>query len=83
LYTIFIPLNVCSSHSRNGAPNGEVEKYIDKISVLEDKYELLMELKNYTKAMEVASKLKDPYRLQDVSRCSILTVLVHIDEVLQ
>jgi len=27
-----------------------------------------MELKNYPKSMEMAAKLKDPYRLQEVGR---------------
>ncbi len=45
----------------------EVEKYIEKISVQEDKYELYVEIKAFAKAVDVAVKLRDPYRLQEVS----------------
>lgn len=61
-----ISLSYLSFFCRNGAPSQETEKYIEKITVLEDKYELFMELKNYPRSMEMAAKLKDPYRLQEV-----------------
>jgi hypothetical protein len=44
----------------------ETERYIEKISVLEDKYELYVEIRSYAKAVDVAIKLRDPYRLQEV-----------------
>lgn len=50
-----------------GASDGEIERYIDKITVLEDKYDLYLKIKVYPKACEVANKLRDPYRLQEVS----------------
>jgi predicted secreted protein len=68
---VFVVFSILFSSSwllcRNGAPNQEIEKYIEKINVFEDKYELYMELKNYPRSMEMAAKLKDPYRLQEVS----------------
>lgn len=52
---------------RHKQPLGDIEQYVERISVPEDKYILYMELRSYWKAMEVAAKLKDPYKLQDVS----------------
>lgn len=46
----------------------EIERYIEKISGYEDKYELYMEIKSYPKAVDAAAKLRDPYRLQEVRR---------------
>lgn len=52
---------------RGNRPESDTEKYIEKITVLEDKFDLYVELKSWRKAAEVAQKLRDPYRLQEVS----------------
>jgi len=53
---------------KHAASDGETERYIDKITIPEDKYELYMKIKSYQKACDVANKLRDPYRLQEVGR---------------
>jgi len=47
---------------KNGQPEAEAEKYIEKISSSEDKFDVSMELGLYKKAVDVA------YRLRDISR---------------
>jgi hypothetical protein len=47
---------------RNGQPEAESEKYIEKMSSSEDKFDVSMELGLYKKAVDVA------YRLRDISR---------------
>lgn len=42
--------------------------YIDKVSSLEDRFDVLLEASNYRKAAEVAYKLKDGQRLEAVAR---------------
>jgi ABC-type uncharacterized transport system ATPase subunit len=42
--------------------------YIDKISSLEDRFDVLLEAASYRKAAEVAYKLKDEQRLDAVAR---------------
>jgi hypothetical protein len=44
-----------------------VEQYIERMTVPEEKFALYMELRQFWKAMEVAVKLRDPYKLQEVS----------------
>jgi hypothetical protein len=53
-------------HCRHQRPFGDIEQYVERISVLDDKYSLFMELKAYRKAAEVASKMRDAYKLQEV-----------------
>ena len=48
-------------------PFAEIEQYIERISVPEDKYLFYMELKVYWKAVEVAAKLRSPEKLKEVS----------------
>lgn len=50
-----------------GASDAETERYIDKITVPEDKFEFYVKVKSYPKAVDVANKLRDPYRLQEVN----------------
>ena len=47
-------------------PVSEVDKYIDKITVLEDKFDIYLECKSYSKAAEVGYKLRDSARLEAV-----------------
>lgn len=49
-------------------PVSETEKYVDKISTPEDRFDLYMELQLWRKAFEVAAKLRDPARLTEVLR---------------
>jgi hypothetical protein len=53
-------------YCRYRAADQEIERYIEKITVPEDKYELYLEIKAYSKAVDIAVKLRDPYRLQEV-----------------
>lgn len=53
---------------KHGQPPTETEKYVEKISDAEEKYALFVELKLWRRAAEVANKLRDPYKLQDVSK---------------
>lgn len=55
----------CIKHKR---PASEVEKYIEKISAGEDKFDLYMELELWRKAIDVAIKLRDPNRLMEAGR---------------
>ncbi len=48
-------------------PFHEVDRYIDKIQSLEDKFELYCECHEYRKAAEVGYKLRDRSRLSAVS----------------
>ena len=47
-------------------PANETEKYIDRITTAEDRFDLFMEIGSYRKAAEAAIKLKDGARLQEV-----------------
>jgi hypothetical protein len=58
--------NIIILKSRNGRLD-EAEKYVDKISIPEEKYEMFVELKLWRKALDVAAKLRDPYKLQEVN----------------
>lgn len=60
-------------------PLAEVEQYIERISVPEDKYLLYMELKVYWKAMEVAAKLRSAEKLKEVSFHSVASERSSID----
>jgi hypothetical protein len=42
--------------------------YIEKMSALEDKFDLFVELKAWRRAIECAQRLKDPHRLNEVGR---------------
>ena len=57
---------------RANRPESETEKFIEKITVPEDRFDLFVELKSWRKAAEVAQKLRDPYRLQEVSLVYVL-----------
>jgi hypothetical protein len=48
-------------------PHSEIERYIDKMQVLEDRFDLYVEVPMYRKAAETALKLKDIERLESVS----------------
>lgn len=54
---------------------------MERITTPEDKYALYMELRSYWKAMEVATKLKDPYKLQDVSTLCLCVLLIFSFEI--
>jgi hypothetical protein len=51
---------------RHGQPEQEIEKYVEKISSLEDRYDFFVDLRSWQKAAEVAIKLKDEQRLIEV-----------------
>ena len=52
---------------RHKQPVSETEKYIDKLPSLEDKFEMYMEVQLFVKACDIAIKLKDGSKLQEVS----------------
>lgn len=52
----------------------ETEKYIDKVTESEDRYDLYMELFLYKKAAETAIKIKDSARLQEVNKFLVLNL---------
>jgi len=56
-------LTPCDRHNQ---PLSDTEQYIEKISSLDERYELFMELKLYRKAADVAHRLKDASKLQEV-----------------
>lgn len=51
------------SHKRSEA---ETERYIEKISSADDKFDLYVELRAWKRAIEIAVKLRDPYKLNEV-----------------
>jgi len=55
----------CMKHNQ---PTSETEKYVDKITSFEDRYELYVELSLWRKATEAASRLRDTARLTHVLR---------------
>ena len=61
LYCIFNN-TVC----RYKLPLSEAEKYVDRITEADDRFELYMELSLYRKAADTATRMKDPIRLQEV-----------------
>ncbi|KAJ1439405.1 Vps16, N-terminal region-domain-containing protein [Ochromonadaceae sp. CCMP2298] len=71
----------CMEHEQ---PLSEIEAYVDRITALEDRYALLMELRSFRKAADVASKLRDPQKLNEVGRtCKDQALERHIQDVLQ
>ncbi len=62
--------------NRQKQPAAEVDKYIDKITAQEDKYELYMEVQLYRKAFDAALKLRDSARLTEVSL--LLSILLSL-----
>lgn len=65
--------------NRHQLPFSEIEQYIERITEAEDKYRLYMELKVYWKAVEVAHKLKDRGKLNDVRLLSCFTSFLSVD----
>ena len=53
-------------YNRYKLPLSEAEKYIDRITEADDRFELYMELSLYRKAADTATRMKDPARLQEV-----------------
>jgi hypothetical protein len=51
---------------RNGQPESETEKYIEKMSSSEDKFDVSMELGLYKKAVDVAFRSRDISRMHQV-----------------
>ena len=49
-------------------PMTEIEFYIDRIDSKEEKFDLYIDLEIWGKAVDIAYKLKDPFRLQEVGR---------------
>lgn len=68
LYCLCRKLPVFSPDFRYKQPKSEVEKYVDKVSSPEDRFDLLLELQLWRKAAEVAFKMRDPQRLEAVAR---------------
>lgn len=58
-----------------GAPDSDIERYVEKVYEPKDKFELYMEMRSYTKAAEVAYKMKDEDLLREVSRACNDSVL--------
>ena len=58
---------------RFSRPDNETERYIEKITDNEERYELFRSVKQWKRATEVATKLKDPYKLQEV-----IMILIYI-----
>lgn len=52
--------------SRYGRPLADTEKYIEKCSLQEEKFDLYMILEQWKKAADMAFKLKDQNRLIEV-----------------
>ena len=68
---------------RHKLPALETEKYIDKVSEAEDRYELYLEVALWKKAADTASKLKDGSRLQEVLRlCKDPKIATYVQELL-
>ena len=49
-------------------PNSETNKYVEKISSAEDKFDLYLELQSWRKAAEIGYKMRDSQRLEAVGR---------------
>eukprot|EP01041_Mallomonas_annulata_P005078 gene5078-10164_t len=65
-----------------GQPQSEVEKYGDKIVSSEERYDLYCDLGYWRKAVEIATRLKDQARLQEISRqCRDPQLERHIQDV--
>ena len=60
-------------YNRYKLPLSEAEKYIDRITEADDRFELYMELSLYRKAADTATRMKDPARLQEVLKLSPVT----------
>lgn len=58
--------------------NSETEKYIEKVVALEDKYDLYVEIQQWRKACDVAIKLKDGARLQEVRIFFLFNTTYHV-----
>lgn len=65
LTTIFIS----SSSLRYNRPEAETQSYIERIPAAEDRFDLYVELRAWKSAMDIAAKLKDPHRLNEVASC--------------
>lgn len=52
-----------------------MEQYVERMSQPEDRYAIYLELRQFWKAAEVATKMRDAYKLQEVtlSLCSFGT----------
>jgi hypothetical protein len=53
---------------RYGQSDEEIEKYMDRISSSDEKYEVYVQLAMWRRAAEVANKMKDLHKLQQVRR---------------
>lgn len=60
----FVKLLCC----RHGQGRQEIERYVEKMSALEEKCDMYMELEWWSRALELASRLKDISRIQQVKR---------------
>jgi hypothetical protein len=63
------------SSSRYGQSEEEIEKYIDRISSNEEKFEVYVQLLMWRKAAETAQKMKDLQKLQQVPPLSLTAYL--------
>jgi hypothetical protein len=55
---------------RHRQPPAEIEKFIDKCTSAEEKFDLFMEISQWRKAFESAKSLRDPARVTEVlARC--------------
>ena len=53
----------CLAHHQ---PASEVEKYIDKMALAEERFDMYVDIGSWRKAFEAAKALKDPARLTEV-----------------
>lgn len=66
-YVIEASYNACRYVMyRYGQPESEIEKYVEKISSLDDRYDFFVDMKQWRKAAEIAAKMKDDQRLVEV-----------------
>jgi hypothetical protein len=59
-------LSVCVCACRYGQSEEEIEKYLERISSSEEKYEVYVQLAMWRKAADTAQKMKDLQKLQQV-----------------
>lgn len=61
---------------RYGQTVSETEKYVDKVTSPEEKFDLFVDLQLWRRAFEVALKMKDPARLEEVSEKSFALFVI-------
>jgi len=66
---------------RGKQPENEIKHYLRKISVQEERYDLLCEAGMWREALDIATELKDPRRLLNVkSLCNNEALQIEVDQ---